>query len=373
MINSSFWRGRRVFLTGHTGFKGAWTALLLRRLGAEVWPALPPESDNQLFVAAGISHDVHHCIGDVRDLPALCRAIAEARPEIVLHMAAQSLVRLSYENPVETYMVNVMGTVHLLEAVRLVASVQAVVVVTSDKCYENLDWVWGYRETDRLGGYDPYSNSKGCAEFVTAAYRNSFFQHDAAARIATARAGNVIGGGDWARDRLVPDIMRAFMAGEPVRIRYPQAVRPWQHVLDPVLAYLLLAERLYADGAEFAEVWNFGPPPTSDVPVQEVVEKLARSWGEGARWKLDDARQVHEAAHLKLDCAKAAARLNWRPAVDLDEALGLTVEWYRAFQRKVDMRQLSLEQIDRILDGRIGAPAAATRKAPPVVNSERVH
>jgi CDP-glucose 4,6-dehydratase len=355
VIDPAFWRGRRVFLTGHTGFKGAWTALLLRKLGSEIFTfALPPENNDQLFVGAGVSCDVHHCIGDVRDLSALRQAIGEARPEIVIHMAAQSLVRLSYQQPVETYSTNVMGTVHLLEAVRSVSCVRAVVVVTSDKCYENRDWVWGYRETDRLGGHDPYSNSKGCAELVTGAFRSSFFQHKGAPGIATARAGNVIGGGDWAQDRLVPDIMRAFIAGKPVRIRYPHAVRPWQHVLDPVIAYLVLAERLFSGGIDFAGAWNFGPPAASEVSVQAVVEKLVECWGDTARWEIDEGFRPHEAAYLSLDCAKAAARLHWRPAIDLDDALTLTVEWYRTFQNKGDMRELSHDQVERVLGGKLG-------------------
>lgn len=350
VIDRDFWAGRRVLLTGHTGFKGAWAALLLRLLGAEVHGfALPPDSDGNLFVVAGVDGDIHHRLGDVRDLRSVHEAVKEARPEIVIHMAAQSLVRLSYIEPVETYAINVMGTVNLLEAARHTPGVRAVVVVTSDKCYDNVGWVWGYRETDHLGGHDPYSNSKGCAELVTDSYRRSFFQGDKAARIASGRAGNVIGGGDWSRDRLVPDAMRAFIAGELLPIRNPHAVRPWQHVLDPVVAYLTLAERLVQGGQAFAEGWNFGPSAASEVPVEDIVDSLVRLWGGSARWERDGADHPHEAAYLKLDCSKALARLNWRPLIDLDEALKLTVEWYRAFDSGADMRRVTLAQIEKVI------------------------
>jgi CDP-glucose 4,6-dehydratase len=351
VTDPAFWRDKRVFLTGHTGFKGAWASLLLRRLGAEVYGySLPPDHPSSLFVAAGIEGDVHHRIADVRDLGALRGALSEAQPDIVIHMAAQALVRLSYAEPVETYATNVMGTVNLLEAARHLASVKAILIVTSDKCYENNAQGDSFREDDRLGGRDPYSNSKACAELVTEAYRRSFFQATGAARVATARAGNVFGGGDWARDRLVPDAIQAFLGGEPLRIRNPDAIRPWQHVLDPVLGYLTLAERLVGDGS-LAGGWNFGPNAESEVPVRQIVEQLLALWGDGARWVGDAGPHPHEAAYLKLDCRKAREQLNWSPRLGLEQGLALTVDWYKAFQRGNSLRQLSLDQVDAVLNG----------------------
>lgn len=351
VIQPNFWRGRRVFLTGHTGFKGAWMAMLLRAMGAEVHGfALPPDSVDGLFSVAAVDADVHHRVGDIRDLPLLRAALAEARPDTIIHMAAQALVRLSYEEPVGTFATNVMGTVNLLEAARSVPGVQAIVVVTSDKCYENVGAQRGYRETDPMGGYDPYSSSKGCAELVTSAYRRSFFQTDTSARVASARAGNVIGGGDWSRDRLVPDIMRAFIAGEVVRIRNPNAVRPWQHVLDPVIGYLTLVERMVAGGSRFAAGWNFGPHADSEVPVAQLVEKLAKQWGADARLQLDAGDNPHEAAYLTLDCSNAESDLNWHPTIGLDRALQLSAEWYRAFSAGSDMRAFTLRQIGTVMN-----------------------
>jgi CDP-glucose 4,6-dehydratase len=359
VIDASFWRGRRVFLSGHTGFKGGWIALLLHSLGARVFGfALAPEGEPNLFIVAGVGQGLHHRVGDLRDLSDVQTAMTEAQPEIVLHMGAQALVRRSYVDPVSTYAANVMGTVHVLEAARHLSSVQAIVVVTSDKCYENRNSLWGYRETDPVGGHDPYSNSKGCAELVTDAYRRSFFGAPSSVRIATARAGNVIGGGDWAEDRLIPDAMRAFMAETPLRIRNPSAIRPWQHVLDPVLAYLLLAERLVTRSEAVDEAWNFGPPPASEVSVQTVVDHAVRLWGPGASWQQDGGEHPHEAARLKLDCSKATARLGWAPRLSLDEALRLTLEWYKAFHEGKDMRAFTLAQIDAIVE-----PGSATAAA----------
>lgn len=351
MIDQAFWKGRRVFLTGHTGFKGAWMVLLLRSLGAEVTGfALPPESKWGLFEIAGVANDVEHRIGDIRNLGALRVAIAEARPSIVIHMAAQSLVRMSYEEPIETYETNVMGTVHVLDTVRRASGIEAVVVVTSDKCYENAGLVQDFRESDAMGGHDPYSSSKGCAELVTAAYRDSFFRARGSARVASARAGNVIGGGDWARDRLVPDMMRAFMADEIVRIRYPSAIRPWQHVLDPLLGYLTLAQHLVDGVDDYAEGWNFGPGSESEVSVSMLVERLARRWGPGARWQRDQGEHPHEAAYLKLDSSKAHAKLGWRPLVGLDLALQMTCDWYLAVAQVKDMRDFSIRQIASVME-----------------------
>lgn len=359
MIDQSFWRGRRVLVTGHTGFKGAWTSLLLTRLGAEVHGfALAPDSDDGVFVRAGVRSDVVHRIGDVRDAVAVQMAVDAAAPDIVLHLAAQALVRLSYAEPLATYATNVMGVAHVLEAARRAPSVRAVVVVTSDKCYENVGSLWGYRETDPMGGYDPYSNSKGCAELVTSAYRRSFFSAKGAAQIASGRAGNVIGGGDWSPDRLVPDAVRAFSKGQALQIRNPAAVRPWQHVLDPVLAYLLLAERL-TTGEDAAEGWNFGPNAASEVPVRRVVDTLVGLWGAGAAWEHDRQEHAHEAAYLKLDCTKAAVRLGWRPLIDLDEALAMTVGWYKASLQSADMRTYTLNQIDQVLDRASGGKTSS--------------
>jgi CDP-glucose 4,6-dehydratase len=350
VVDPPFWKGRRVFLTGHTGFKGAWTSLLLGRLGAEVHGfALPPESGKGVFVAAGVERDVHHGVGDVRDFTQVRRAMERAAPEIVIHMAAQSLVRRSYREPVETYATNVIGTVHVLEAARGL-DVRAIVVVTTDKCYENVGWDWGYREIDRLGGHDPYSNSKACAELVVDAYRHSFFGAAGGPAVASARAGNVIGGGDFAPDRLTVDAMSAFEAGEVLRIRSPAAVRPWQHVLDPVTGYLQLADRLVRQGREFAGAWNFGPDPASEVPVATVADRLAALWGNGARWEQDRGEHPHEASRLALDCAKARNRLGWRPMIDLDTGLRLTVAWYKALHDGADMREMTRRQIEEFLD-----------------------
>jgi CDP-glucose 4,6-dehydratase len=349
VTDPAFWRGKRVFLTGHTGFKGAWASLLLRRLGASVYGyALPPTHQSSLFVTARIADDIKHCVADIRDLSALRTAMAEAEPDIVIHMAAQALVRPSYEEPVDTFTTNVMGTVHVLEAARQLACVQVILNVTSDKCYENNGAGSAFREGDRLGGDDPYSNSKACAELVTHSYRHSFFKSPGAPRVATARAGNVFGGGDFARDRLVPDAMQAFMAGDALRIRNPGSVRPWQHALDPVLGYLTLAERLAGD-ERFVGGWNFGPDAASEVPVGTVVEQLIALWGDGARWTSDAGPHPHEAAYLRLDCAKARSELGWTPLFDLSHGLRLTVDWYKALREGRDLRKFSLDQLDQVL------------------------
>ena len=349
-MKPAFWEGKRVFLTGHTGFKGSWLALWLQQLGANVTGfAQAAPTQPSLFDVARVGASMYSVRGDVRDLPALLRAMQDARPEIVIHMAAQSLVRLSYDTPVETYATNVMGTVHLLEAVRQTQGVKAVVNVTTDKCYENKEWVWGYRENEPMGGFDPYSNSKGCSELVSSAYRSSFFnpaqhaQHGVA--LATARAGNVIGGGDWAKDRLIPDILAAFEAGKQVGIRNPHATRPWQHVLEPLRGYLTLAERLYTEGPTFAEGWNFGPHSDDAKPVEWIVKELAQRWDQGASWQVDAGEHRHEARSLKLDISKAAQRLHWHPALRLDQALDLIVDWARAKQNGSDMQAITQRQI----------------------------
>ncbi|MGY6239930.1 CDP-glucose 4,6-dehydratase [Burkholderia ambifaria] len=350
MITPSFWSGKRVFLTGHTGFKGSWLTLWLRSLGAEVTGyALAPDTTPNLFSLARVEEGIESVIGDIRDREQLLDALRRAGPEVVIHMAAQSLVRTSYSNPVETYEANVMGTVHVLDAIRQVRTVRSVVIVTTDKCYENREWEWGYRENEAMGGYDPYSSSKGCAELVTAAYRNSFFNEAAydthRVAIASARAGNVIGGGDWASDRLIPDIIKAISAGEIVNIRNPRAIRPWQHVLEPLCGYLLLAEKLYVEGPRYAGAWNFGPNDIDAQPVQAIVERLTSRWGDGAHWQLDGGDHPHEATYLKLDCSKARARLGWHPRWDLDFTLDKIVDWYRAAHEHEDVRALTLAQI----------------------------
>ena len=350
-VNAQFWRGRRVFLSGHTGFKGSWLSLWLQQLGAEVTGyALAPPTTPSLFAVARVDSGMRSVIADIRDAQALAAAMQAAQPEIVIHLAAQALVRPSYLDPVATYATNVMGTVHLLEAVRQAGSVRAVVNVTSDKCYENREWIWPYRENDAMGGHDPYSSSKGCAELVAAAYRNSFFPPERHAEhgvaLASARAGNVIGGGDWAVDRLVLDILRAIAAGQPVTLRNPGATRPWQHVLEPLSGYLLLAERLVSEGAAYGEGWNFGPADGDAQPVSWIADRLTARWGEGARWIVAADARFHEAHQLRLDCAKARVRLGWKPRWTLEEALARIVEWQRAYLAGEDVAACSRRQIE---------------------------
>jgi CDP-glucose 4,6-dehydratase len=350
-INPAFWAGKTVLVTGHTGFKGSWLCLMLQGMGAKVVGyALQPPTTPSIFEVANVANGMVSIIDDVRDGAKLQQVFAEHQPEIVLHLAAQALVRYSYANPVETYATNVMGTVNVLEAARHTASVRSLVNVTTDKCYENREWVWGYRENEPMGGFDPYSSSKGCSELVTAAYRNSFFAGKGGAAVASARAGNVIGGGDWALDRLIPDIMRSIMSKQPVLIRSPHAIRPWQHVLEPLSGYLLLAEKLYESGAEFAEGWNFGPSDDDTRTVLWIVEKLTQDWGEGASWVLDQGEHPHEAHYLKLDCSKARMRLNWQPRWKLDIALQHIIAWHRAHGEGRDMRDVTLKQIETYLN-----------------------
>lgn len=349
-MDAEFWQGKRVFLTGHTGFKGGWLGLWLQQLGANVTGyALDAPTTPSLFEVAGVARGMVSIIGDVRDGEALKRAMAQARPEIVIHMAAQPLVRYSYVNPVETYATNVMGVVNLLEAVRETPGVRSVVNVTSDKCYENREWPWGYRENEAMGGYDPYSNSKGCAELVTAGYRSSFFNAERYAEhgiaLGSGRAGNVIGGGDWAMDRLIPDMLRAIGAGQPVMIRNPHAIRPWQHVLEPLSGYLTLAEKLYTEGPAHAEGWNFGPHDTDAKSVEWIIERMTQEWGADASWSLDGQNHPHEATYLKLDCSKARGQLGWHPRWDIGQTIAKIVEWHKAFDQGMDMREFTLAQI----------------------------
>lgn len=364
-IDASFWQGRRVFVTGHTGFKGSWLCLWLQKMGARVTGyALAPDTQPDLFglLHSEASSELTSLLSDVRDVVALTAALKASAPTVVFHLAAQPLVRRSYQDPVTTYATNVMGTVNMLEAVRATPSVQSVVVVTSDKCYENREWAWAYRESDTLGGYDPYSNSKACAELVLQAYRNSFFnpaqylpfdtqagpnqqagQHHVA--LASGRAGNVIGGGDWAADRLVPDLLRAFASQQVANIRNPNAFRPWQHVLEPLSAYLQLAQALTLRGPGVGPSFNFGPKNEDCQSVGWIADKLQQLWGAGARWGGDPQAHPHEAHHLKLDCSLAQTQLHWQPVWPLDTALEKTVSWQKAWLERADMRAISLSQI----------------------------
>ena len=342
---NTFFKGKKVFLAGHTGFKGGWLSLWLQSMGAEVHGyALNPPTETNIFSVAEVNKGMaSSVIADIRDAGKLSQAMKSAGPEIIFHMAAQPLVRYSYAHPAETYEVNVMGTVNLFEAVRTMSGVKAVVNVTSDKCYENHEWERGYRENEAMGGFDPYSSSKGCAELVTAAYRRSFLD-PAGIALASARAGNVIGGGDWAADRLIPDLLRAMDAGETLKVRSPDSIRPWQHVLEPLSGYLMLAEQLYSDGASFAEAWNFGPADEDARPVKWIVERMAEM-RKDVKWQCDETPQPHEANYLKLDSSKAHRLLNWQPRWRLQTALQKTLEWHGAWRKDEDMRAVTLAQI----------------------------
>ena len=345
-VNPQFWKGKRVFVTGHTGFKGSWLSLWLQLMGAEVKGfSLAPPTQPALFEVAKVGDNMQTEIGDIRNLQQLSQSIRAFNPDVLLHLAAQPLVRLSYKEPVDTYSTNVMGTVNVLEAARYAPQLKSVVIITTDKCYENREWEWGYRENEPMGGHDPYSNSKGCAELVVSAYRRSFFYTNDTVAVASARAGNVIGGGDWADDRLIPDILRAFEQQQPVIIRNPLSTRPWQHVLEPLSGYLVLAERLYNEGNAFAEGWNFGPKDDDCQPVQWILEKMVQFWGEGARYEWDKSEQPHEANFLKLDCSKAATRLKWHPQWRLADTLEKIVHWHRAWLRGADMQTHCLYEI----------------------------
>ncbi len=349
-MRPEFWKGKRVFVTGHTGFKGSWLSLWLQSMGTNLTGyALAPRPEINMFDTTRVASGMHSIIGDIRDYGALSTAMMNAQPEIVLHLAAQPLVVQSFKDPVETYSTNVMGTVYVLEAVRSIPSVRAVVVITTDKCYENREWVWGYRETDNLGGYDPYSNSKACVELVCSAYRSSYFNLSdnsiSGARLATARAGNVIGGGDWSENRILPDLIRAFATGTTANVRNPMAVRPWQHVLDPLYGYLMLAEQLFENGADVSDAWNFGPASNDCRTVGWIADQLAYEWGDGANWSNQGSLPFHETNFLSLDCRKAELRLGWKPKWDIEKSLREVVSWYRAFLSGGDMRDLTMSQL----------------------------
>ncbi len=352
MVTKEFWNGRKVLITGHTGFKGSWLCMLLKKLGADISGyALDPPTYPSLYNLCNINSFVKSTIGDIRDFDRLLNKIEQDMPEIIIHMAAQPLVKLSYEAPVLTYQTNIIGTMNLLEAIRVskLKSVRVLVNVTTDKCYENKEWLWPYRENEPLGGYDPYSSSKACSEIVTASYRNSFFnlaeysKHHVA--IATARAGNVIGGGDWAADRLIPDVVRSILENNPIIIRSPNAIRPWQHVLDPLTGYLMLSERLFSSGMPFAESWNFGPNDYDVKSVKWIVEKLCEMWGEGATYEVDDKTHKHEATYLRLDCSKAKEKLNWQPIWNLNKTLESIIEFTVGYVRKDNLSELCNNQI----------------------------
>jgi CDP-glucose 4,6-dehydratase len=360
-VNREFWRGRRVLITGHTGFKGSWLTLWLKLAGATITGfSLEPPTRPSLFEDAAVGEGIDSITGDVRDLAAVRAAVSAARPEVVIHMAAQSLVRPSYEDPVGTYATNVMGTVHLLESIREVDSVRVVVIVTSDKCYDNREWVWPYREEDPMGGRDPYSSSKGCAELLTAAYRSSFFSSPGAPRVVSVRAGNVVGGGDWAKDRLVPDLIRTFAAGEPALIRNPDATRPWQFVLDPLNGYLRVAEALF-DNDDLPGAWNFGPPAEESRAVRWVADQMASLWGDSASWTLARGEHPHESFTLTLDSARARTVLGWKPLLDVASAIEWTAAWYRGWRRDpTSARAITREQIENFaaIDGTAPSPSS---------------
>lgn len=348
---SNFWSGKKVFVTGHTGFKGGWLSLWLQHLGAQVTGfALSPPHKPNFFDSSRVGNGMSSIIGDIRDGEFLSKVIGNFKPEVVFHLAAQPLVRRSYVNPIETYSTNIMGTVNLLEAVRNTDSIRAVVNVTSDKCYENNEWVWGYRENEAMGGADPYSSSKACSELITSAYRKSFFNlsqiNEFRVGLSTARAGNVIGGGDWSEDRLIPDILRAIESGENINVRNPKSIRPWQHVLEPISGYIYLAEMIYKEGLEFAEAFNFGPSDEDAKPVSWIVESLTKRWGSEVNWTLDSSLHPHEAKQLRLDCTKARNKLGWCPKWKLEQAINYIVLWHKAHQNGEDMHKTSLTHIN---------------------------
>lgn len=335
MVSPEFWKGKRVFVTGHTGFKGSWLVTWLKNMGAKVTGySLAPETQPSLFTELEKDLGMESIIGDIRDFESFSKSLKKANPEIVFHMAAQPLVRYSYDHPIETFQTNIIGTANLLEICRQLSELKAVVVITTDKVYENEEWVWAYRENDALGGFDPYSSSKACTEIVTSAMRRSFFHSPKTAGVATVRAGNVIGGGDWAGDRIVPDVVRAFQKSEVVKLRNPNAIRPWQHVLEPLSGYLMLAQKVCQDSREvYCTAWNFGPDTHNAVPVEKLVSLLASHWP-GVRWEIDKGPHPHEAFYLKLESSKAKQLLEWAPKWDVEKTTQMTMDWYRVFYKK---------------------------------------
>lgn len=358
-MNSEFWKNKVVLVTGHTGFKGSWLSLWLQHLGAKVTGyALAPPATSNLFEKANIAFGMKSITGDIRNLQQVKQVFDEVQPEIVIHLAAQALVRYSYQEPVETYQTNVMGTLNILEGIRSTNSVRAAIMVTTDKCYENKEWVWAYRENEAMGGYDPYSSSKGCAELLIASYRNSYFSAETFSHhktaIASVRAGNVIGGGDWAEDRLVPDIIKAVQNNEVVNIRNPNAIRPWQHVLEPLSGYMMLAEKLYTEGTEYAQAWNFGPHEEDAKSVEWIARKLTEIWGRNAHWQSEEnSEQPHEANYLKLDCSKAHHLLLWWPKWNLELALQKIVHWHKVETEGGSLKEISIEQINEYSCGEV--------------------
>jgi len=357
VVNKLFWKDKNVVITGHTGFKGSWLSLWLQEMGANViGVSLDPPTNPSIYEQARVGEHMQSLRADVRDLDNIKKIFKEYKPEVIFHLAAQPLVRYSYHEPVETYQTNVMGTLNILEAIRSIDSVRSAVMITTDKCYENREWDWGYRENEPMGGHDPYSSSKGCAELLISSYRDSYFpvtghsKHKTA--IASVRAGNVIGGGDWAEDRLIPDIIRSVLSKDLVHIRNPNSIRPWQHVLEPLGGYLVLAEKLFVSGEEYAEAWNFGPKEEDAKSVQWIVDKMIKLWGSDASWVVDDGEHPHEANYLKLDCSKAHAKLGWWPKWSLEDALEKIVEWHKEEKKGSDMKLFSLNQIENYMQTR---------------------
>ncbi|MFF2018099.1 CDP-glucose 4,6-dehydratase [Paenibacillus sp. NPDC058177] len=342
----SFWENKRILITGHTGFKGSWLSLWLQKLGAQVtgYSLAPPTTPN-LFTQAEVKNGMTSIYGDIRDLSLLKKTISEFDPEIIFHMAAQSLVRRSYQEPVETFSANVMGTVNLFEAARDAENLRAIINITSDKCYENKEWQWGYREIDPMGGYDPYSASKGCAELVTASYRRSFYNDQHKVAIASVRAGNVIGGGDWAEDRLIPDLVRSIQANKSLKIRNPHSVRPWQHVLEPLYGYLLLAEKMWSNGEEYSDAWNIGPSDYDAISVEALLSLFQTGWKQKLNIQMDDGNHPHEAGYLKLDCSKARLRLGWKSNLSIQQCVQWVVAWTYAYLQEENIREFTLDQI----------------------------
>ncbi len=351
-IDNNFWKNKKIFITGHTGFKGSWLSLWLQSLGADLTGySLEPNTEPNLYDVAGVENGMKSIIGDITTYEKLNEAIMSAKPEIVFHMAAQPLVRYSYENTIETFSTNVLGTVNLLESIRYLDSVKAVVNITTDKCYENKEWVWSYRENEPMGGHDPYSSSKGCAELVTSSFRRSFFSKDTydlhGVALASVRAGNVIGGGDWSEDRLLPDLFKSINNNKSIKIRNPDSVRPWQHVLEPLSGYIQLAQKLFNDGMKYAEAWNFGPESSDMISVLDVIKKIDQYISKEVKWEIDSEKNVHEANLLMLDISKVKKQLKWKPLMTIDESLKRTAEWEEAFNNKQNMRDFTLNQIDR--------------------------